>query len=127
VAPASSEDRAYCKLCNKNFSVSHGGQFNVKQHAQYIGHQQKGKGNVGVNKLSSYFVSVKKPKYNSVTACELGLIYLNVKHNHSYNSLDCGNKLASSLFHDSDIATKLCCGRTKSELLVTNVLAPKSL
>jgi hypothetical protein len=39
--------------------------------------------------------------------------------------LDCGNKLASSLFLDSDIATKLFCGRTKSELLVKNVLAPK--
>jgi hypothetical protein len=50
-----------------------------------------------------------------------------VKHNHSYNSLDCGNKLASSLFHDSDIATKLCCGRTKSELLVKHVLAAKSV
>jgi hypothetical protein len=72
VVLASSEDRSYCKWCNKNFYISHGGQFDVKQHAQYKGHQQKEKGNVGVNKFSSYFVSIKKPKYDSVTACEKG-------------------------------------------------------
>jgi hypothetical protein len=57
VAPASSEDRAYCKLCNKNFSISHDGQFDVKLHAQYKGHQQKEKGNVGVKKLSSILLA----------------------------------------------------------------------
>jgi hypothetical protein len=48
--------------CATRIFLSHGGQFGIKQHAQYKRHQQKEKGNVGVNKLSSYFVSVKKPK-----------------------------------------------------------------
>jgi hypothetical protein len=74
VALASSEDPAFCKLCNKNFSISHDGQFDVKQHVLYKGHQQKGKGNVGVNKLRSYFVSANNPEYDSVTVCELELI-----------------------------------------------------
>jgi hypothetical protein len=68
VAPASSGDRAYCKLCNNNFSISHCGQFDIKQHAQNKGHQQKEKENVGVNKLSSYFVSTKKQ--NKIRQCD---------------------------------------------------------
>ena len=35
VAPGLSEDCAYCKVCNKDFSVTHGGQLDLKQHAQY--------------------------------------------------------------------------------------------
>ena len=127
VAPASSKDRAYCKVCNKDFSISHGGQFDLKQHAQYKGHQQKEKGTLKTNKLSNYFINVSKPEYADVTACELGLVYHSVKHNHSYNSLDCGNKLVTALFHNSDIAEKRACGKTKSEQLVKNVLAPKSV
>lgn len=128
LAPGSN-NRAYCKLCNKEFSISHGGQFDVKQHAQYKGHREKEKctSGSGSSKLSNYFVNVKKPEFDTVTACELGLVYHCVQHNLSYNSLDYGNKLSASLFHDSEIAAKVSCGRTKSERLVKNVLAPKSV
>jgi hypothetical protein len=50
-----------------------------------------------------------------------------VKHHHSYNSSDCGMKLDPVIFPDSSISRKLACGRTKSEALVENVLAPKSV
>lgn len=50
-----------------------------------------------------------------------------MNHHHSYNSADCEMKLDLVLFPDSAIAKKMACGRTKSEALVTDVLAPKSV
>jgi hypothetical protein len=44
VAPASSEDRAYCKLCKKNMSISH------MQNTKGI-EKKKKKRKCGVNKL----------------------------------------------------------------------------
>lgn len=62
-----------------------------------------------------------------VVASEIAQIYHAVKHNHSYNSLDCGLKLNSKLNQDSKVAAKVSCGRTKSEAIVTNVLGKKAL
>ena len=63
----------------------------------------------------------------NIMACELGLVYHTVKHNLRYGSLDCGNKLTSCIFADSETATKLSCAKTKAEMLVKNILAPKSV
>ena len=41
-------------------------------------------------------------------------------------SMDCGNKVSAKIFNDSTIATKMSCGRTKSEALGQNVSAPYS-
>ena len=62
-----------------------------------------------------------------VIAAELSKVFHAVKHHHSYNSSDCGMKLDPVIFPDSSISRKLACGRTKSEALVQNVLAPKSV
>lgn len=62
-------------------------------------------------------------EYDVVTAYEVALIYHYVKHNQSYASLDCGNKITFTIFNDSIVANKLSCGRTKSESIVKNVLA----
>lgn len=62
-----------------------------------------------------------------MVAAELAKVYHTVKHHHSYNSSDCGSKLDPVIYPDSAIAKKLACGRTKSEAIVTNVLAPKSV
>lgn len=62
-----------------------------------------------------------------VTASELALAYHTVKHNLSYASNDCNVKLQSKLFHDSPIAKKITCGKTKCEGLVKGVLGPNSL
>ena len=55
------------------------------------------------------------------------MIYHTVKHNLSYNSMDCGNKLLREIFGDSKVASKIACGRTKAEMIVKKVLAPKSV
>jgi hypothetical protein len=41
--------------------------------------------------------------------------------------MDCANKLSKDIFHDSNLAKKMSCGRTKAEAIVKNVLAPRSV
>lgn len=48
---------------------------------------------------------------------ELTWIFHNVRHNHSFRSMDCTSKLLKK-FYDP----KLSCARTKTEAVVTNVL-----
>ena len=57
---------------------------------------------------------------------EISMVYHSVNHNHSYRSLDCTLKLLPVVFNDSDKASKISCGRTKAEAILTNVLAPYS-
>lgn len=53
-------------------------------------------------------------------------VYHNVKHNLSYNSLDCSLKLMPKLYPDSGKTKKVNCGRTKVDSITINVLGPKA-
>lgn len=61
-----------------------------------------------------------------LTAAELALIYHTVKHNLSYNSMDC-IKLNRMIYVDSSIATNIYLAKTKMEALVTEVLGPYAI
>jgi hypothetical protein len=45
------------------------------------------------------------------------LVFDTVKHNLSYKSMECANKLSKDIFYDSDLA-KISCGLTKAETIV---------
>jgi hypothetical protein len=61
-----------------------------------------------------------------VNLVEVSKIFHNIKHNLFYNSLDCDFKLLPKIFSDSNIASKISCGRTKAETIVQNLLEPKA-
>ncbi|KAL4721610.1 hypothetical protein ACJJTC_011663 [Scirpophaga incertulas] len=63
----------------------------------------------------------------NVVASELALTYHTVKHNLSYNSMDCTIKLNKIIYANSSTATAIRLARTKMEALVTEVLGPYSL
>lgn len=44
------------------------------------------------------------------------------KHILQHYSSDCSVKLRKGTFPDSEVAAKMSCGRTKEEILITNVL-----
>ena len=73
--------------------------------------------------VDTFFVK-KDSKENHVLLAEIVHIYNNVRHNLSYNSMDCNLKLLKKMIPDSDISKKICCGRTKATMIVENVLAP---
>ncbi|KAE9522163.1 hypothetical protein AGLY_017423 [Aphis glycines] len=64
---------------------------------------------------------------NQVIACELVQIYHTIKHNLSYNSLDCCIKVEKKIYKDLKMLNKLHLGRTKAESIVTEVLGPAYL
>ena len=72
------------------------------------------------------FVVKKNSKVDIVVASEIAQIYHVIKHNHSYNSLDCGLKLNSKIYQDSNVAAEVSCGLTKCEAIVTNVIGEKA-
>jgi hypothetical protein len=117
----------HCKICDKNFLISHGGENDITRHAAGPIH----KTNViqkSTNKLMSDFMMTSlDPNTDKVAAAECTKVYHTVQHEHSYRSADCDTKLCQMVFPDSDIVKKLSCGRTKAEAIVTGVLAPASV
>lgn len=64
---------------------------------------------------------------DAIISAELALTFHTVKHNISYNSMDCGVKLNKLLHVDSKTALNIRLRRTKMEALVTEVLGPQTL
>lgn len=64
---------------------------------------------------------------NKITAAELTLTYHTVKHNLSYNSMDCNVKLNKTIYADSKTALNIQLARTKMEALACEVLGPYAL
>uniref|UniRef100_H3ASF3 Uncharacterized protein n=1 Tax=Latimeria chalumnae TaxID=7897 RepID=H3ASF3_LATCH len=120
--------KACCTVCNKDFSILHGGNYDVKQHAAGEMHIRNIKSKSSSQLINTFFVPKGSSEGDKVTAAELATVYHTVKHNLSYSSMDCGVKLMQKIFNDSgSIEKKLSCGRTKVESLVKNVLAPKAV
>ena len=117
-------NKAFCNVCRKEFGVSHGGESDVRLHASSKLHTANST-TVQTNTLvSSFFKREDDSMYNKIAAAELTSVFHCVTHQQSYRSLDCAMKLTPKLYSDSAIAKHICCGRTKAEALVTNILAP---
>ena len=118
---------AFCTLCKREFTISHGGLSDVNLHVSGAEHKKNDRTVASNAVVNKFFVKPFTTQHQQVIAAELTSVYHAVKHHHSYASTDCGNKLAPSIFCDSEIAKKISCGRTKSEKIVCGVLAPKAL
>lgn len=130
----SDEYKAYCKLCKKEFTISHGGLHDVVKHSKTSGHSKITSSRAARN-ITSYFQApgsstsdrdLEEIMYKT-SAAEITSIYHTVKHSLSYNSMDCFQKLLPLMYADSKIAKNVKCGRTKSEAIVCEVLAKEAL
>ncbi|KAK6493456.1 hypothetical protein HHUSO_G3049 [Huso huso] len=119
--------KARCTVCRKEFSISHGRVCDLRQHEAGGGHAHNCRTRRTNQAIQLFFVPERSPEADKITAPELANVYHTVKHNMSYNSTDCALKLAQKMFSDSYICKRLACGRTKSESLVKDVLAPKAV
>lgn len=99
----------------------------VKQHSESKTHKQKTSAAKNSHSMETFFVKKNSNEESQVILIEICKIFHCVKHNQSYNSLDCSFKLDTKIYTDSKIASKLSCGRTKSQAIVQNVLAPIAL
>lgn len=104
----------------------------IKQHGETKHHKLKTELYKKTSTLDRFFGSTGSSS-NSLTcddkisASELALTYHTVKHNLSYNSMDCTVKLNKIIYADSKTALNIKLGRTKMEALVNEVLGPYAL
>ena len=109
-------------ICNNSFSVSHGGRANVNDHIQTKKHKTSQAASSSSCSITSFF-SKTEPTHDGIklAAAEGVFAYYTVKHNHSFRSMNCTTKLVKKLFDQ-----KFSSARTKTEAIVSNVLAPYS-
>lgn len=120
--------RAYCTLCRREFGIGHGGEGDIKIHISSESHKNADRAAKQSGMLSKFMIPSKDmAMQDEIIAAEISMVYHSVCHSHSYRSLDCTMKLLPVIFQDSAKATRMSCGRTKAEAIVTNVLAPYSV
>lgn len=105
--------------------------FQIKQHQDTKQHKAKTELKRTSGALQKFLTpaSTSRPvsENDNVTAAELTLSFHTVKHNLSYNSMDCSVKLNKIIYADSKTATNIKLARTKMEALVMEVLGPHAL
>ena len=70
-----------CKLCNKDFSISHGGINDVKYHGNGIGHKQILMTEKASYKMRNFFTKQNSSESEKVSFVELVKTFHCVKHN----------------------------------------------
>jgi hypothetical protein len=94
------EKTAMYRLCNVSFTVKYDGIDSIESHSK----SNKYKNSIVSKKVSepinNFFVKKSACEENKVIASKITIIYHNIRHNLSYNSLDCNLKLIAKIFED---------------------------
>ncbi|XP_073967109.1 uncharacterized protein [Choristoneura fumiferana] len=123
---------AKCKICGVIFCISSAGIGHIKQHQETKMHKCKTEAKKTSGVLDKFLTPTTRSEIEvsdreKITAAELALTYHTVKHNLSYNSMDCTVKLNKIIYVDSSTAISIYLARTKMEALVCEVLGPYAL
>lgn len=105
-----------CNLCRADFSIAYSGKTDIERHITSTKHQKALKSVASSQTLPNLL----KPVNTSIASYEGVWSYHVVKANHSFASSDCASKIFRTCFDMKDFH----CARTKTEAIVTNVLAP---
>lgn len=115
-----------CTICGSIFTVGYQGKLALDRHLNTTKHSaaiQQASSSKSIEKLFSK--NINKQRANALA--EATLTFHNVKHHHSFNSADCANSLYEKTFPDSNIASNIACGRTKTTAIVKGVLRDFSM
>ncbi|KAL0830150.1 hypothetical protein ABMA28_003607 [Loxostege sticticalis] len=82
-------------------------------------------GNKGTTALERHVATEKHKKM--IRAAKGTLAFHTIKHHQSYNSMECTASLTRKMFADSETAKNLKCGKTKTEAIVNQVVAPHTV
>ncbi|GBM17955.1 hypothetical protein AVEN_111101-1 [Araneus ventricosus] len=116
------DDRVKCSRCNSEFSVTHGGRSDIKDHFQSSKQKKNLACAASSSKLTSFFKTASSNDKNlDLAAKEATFAYPTANHSLSFNSNSCSSKLISKFFEP--LSEKL----SVREAIVLNVLAQKEL
>ena len=101
---------AKCIICQSVFKIGYMGVVAISQHKNSDGHKNKIRVSSTNTLIDNFIMKANSKEEDIIVASEIAQIYCAVRHNHSYNSLDCSLKLNSKLYQDSKVAAKTSCG-----------------
>ena len=120
--------RAYCRYCQTNFSVAHGGRHDVVKHVGTPTHGRACDDAKRSGRQARLFELRQGERCASmdlkVAKAEALWSKFVVEHNLPFSVSDCFSDLVQTMFPDSAIAAKFSCKRTKTAAVVTEALAP---
>lgn len=92
--------KAFCKICRKEFSISHGGLNDIKRHTTGPDHQRLEKMSKKNQTLSTFLQrDILTTDDENIIAAELVQVYHGAKHSIPYTTTtDCHGKLCSVIF-----------------------------
>ena len=120
---------AECLVCKPGtyISVVHKGNSDLNTYLQSEKHRKAVRWAAASTKMTNYFVTAGSKCKDEITAAEGTLTFHAVKYHHSFLSMDCTSVLLNKIFPDSNVAKKFRSGRTKTEKVVTSLLAQYSI
>jgi hypothetical protein len=122
-ASAKGDKYAHCGYCKTDFTVSHGGVFDIEKHRKGKGHVDAEAAARGTPDLMTYMVQPNQANSLElkVIRAETIITELMVKHNVPLSAADSFSSAFKVAFSDSEIAKKYACGRSKATALVKHL------
>lgn len=123
--------QAECSICDQGKAKKAIVTVSFKGKSAFTDHLNTEKHKIAIETLNKNSSLEKfwvfQPEDQKVIAAEATLAYHNAVHKSPFRAVDCTHKLLPKLFPDSKIATKISCGRTKTEAILKGVLSEYSL
>lgn len=114
--PNKTRSDVFCTVCNSEFDISNSGRTDVNKHIESKKHFLA----LQAKSMSQPITNFAKPIDYKNASHEGVWAYHVIKANNSFRSTDCTSKLFRECFGLKDFH----CARTKTEAIVTNVIAP---
>lgn len=87
----------YCKVCAKDIKISHGGKYDLMEHAKSTAHKQKSNAGSGCRKMEHFLT---KPEDDlELAAMEATQTYHMLQENQSFASMECQTKIINTVFN----------------------------
>ena len=118
---------AYCIIRNTDINIGNGGISLTKQHITFTKHVSYKHEVCTTQSLAVFIRDQNSPISLKIAAAEGTFAFHTVKHHHSFKTMDCTSRLLSVCFSDSEIAKNFHSARTKTERIITGVLARLSI
>lgn len=117
----------WCEVCNASINLGNQGKPALQKHLETEKYKKNVRSSSSIRPINTHFTVQNSTLERKVLAAEGTFAFHTAVHCQSYKSADCSSKLFKAVFPDSMIADKFSSGRTKTEAIVNNVIAPHSL
>jgi hypothetical protein len=112
--------KVICQHCNVHFSVAHGRRSDISQHLHSQKHKDAEKTLASVKNISSFMVRRDgDSESDKIAASEALVAYHTARHGKSFRANDCLSILIKKIYEP-----EFSSARTKSEVIITNILSP---